>query len=73
MTAVIRGRLRDGALVDQQTIFKADPSLYRAKGYASARACYLTAKAISFSVGDRDHPGDEQDLLHTQTESASSR
>ena len=32
MTAVIRGRLRDGAFVDQQPIFKAPDSSYRVGG-----------------------------------------
>jgi glucose/arabinose dehydrogenase len=65
MTAVIRGRLRDGALVDQQQIFKADSSLYRAGGQRfGSRLLFDDEGHLFFSVGDRAHPGDEQDLSH---------
>jgi glucose/arabinose dehydrogenase len=63
MTAVIRGRLRDGAFVDQQQIFKVDPSLYRSKGLRfGSRLLFDTNGHLFFSVGDRGHPGDEQEL-----------
>jgi len=65
MTAVIRGRLRDGALVDQQQIFKADTSLYRSGGARFGSPLLFDSKGhLFFSVGDRAHPGDEQDLSH---------
>ncbi|HEY3453580.1 MAG TPA: PQQ-dependent sugar dehydrogenase [Bryobacteraceae bacterium] len=63
MTAVIRGRLRDGAFVDQQQIFKADLSLYRSKGLRFGSRLLFDGKGhLFFSIGDRGHPGDEQDL-----------
>ncbi len=63
MTAVIRGRLRDGALVDQQQIFKADDSLYRAGGQRFGSRLLFDGKGhLFFSIGDRACPGDEQDL-----------
>ncbi len=63
MTAVIRGRLRDGAFVDQQQIFKADDSLYRAGGQRFGSRLLFDAQGhLFFSVGDRACPGDEQDL-----------
>lgn len=63
MTAVIRGRLRDGAFVDQQQIFKADDSLYRAGGQRFGSRLLFDGKGhLFFSVGDRACPGDEQDL-----------
>lgn len=63
MTAVIRGRLRDGAFVDQQQIFKADLSLYRSKGLRfGSRLLFDKEEHLFFSIGDRGHPGDEQDL-----------
>jgi len=63
MAAVIRGRLRDGAFVDQQQIFKADDSLYRAGGQRfGSRLLFDGKKHLFFSVGDRACPGDEQDL-----------
>jgi aldose sugar dehydrogenase len=65
MTAVMRGHLRDGALVDQQQIFKADPSLYRGKGLRFGSRLLFDEKGhLFFSIGDRGHPGDEQDLSH---------
>lgn len=63
MTAVIRGRLRNGAFVDQQQIFKADDSLYRAGGQRFGSRLLFDGKGhLFFSVGDRACPGDEQDL-----------
>jgi aldose sugar dehydrogenase len=65
MTAVIRGRLRDGALVDRQQIFKADFSFYREGGQRFGSRLLFDRKGhLFFSVGDRAHPGDEQDLSH---------
>ncbi len=65
LTAVIRGRLRGGAFVEQQQIFKADPALYRAGGQRFGSRLLFDGKGhLFFSVGDRAHPGDEQDLSH---------
>jgi glucose/arabinose dehydrogenase len=65
MSAVIRGRLRDGAFVDQQQIFKADASLYRPGGQRFGSRLLFDRKGhLFFSIGDRAHPGDEQDLAH---------
>lgn len=63
MTAVIRGRLRDGAFVDQQPIFKAPDSSYRVGGQRfGSRLLFDREGHLFFSVGDRACPGDEQDL-----------
>lgn len=63
MTAVLRGRLRDGALVDQQQIFKADYKLYRPGGQRFGSKLLFDGKGhLFFSIGDRAAPGDEQDL-----------
>jgi glucose/arabinose dehydrogenase len=65
MTAVIRGRLRNGAFVEQQQIFKADFSLYRPGGQRFGSPLLFDNQGhLFFSVGDRAHPGDEQDLSH---------
>jgi aldose sugar dehydrogenase len=65
MTAVIRGRLREGAFVDQQQIFKADVAQYRSGGQRfGSRLLFDGQGHLFFSVGDRAHPGDEQDLSH---------
>jgi glucose/arabinose dehydrogenase len=63
MTAVLRGRLRGGALLDQQTIFKADVEHYRPGGQRFGSRLLFDGKGhLFFSIGDRAHPGDEQDL-----------
>jgi glucose/arabinose dehydrogenase len=63
MTAVIRGRLRGETLVDQQQIFKAKYSLYRSGGQRFGSRLLFDGKGhLYFSVGDRAHPGDEQNL-----------
>ena len=63
MAAVIRGRLRDGVLVDQQQIFKADYSQYRPGGVRFGSRLLFDSKGhLFFSIGDRGCPGDEQDL-----------
>ena len=63
MAAVIRGRLRGGALVDQQQIFKADYSVYRSGGLRFGSRLLFDRKGhLFFSEGDRGHPGDEQNL-----------
>lgn len=65
MTAVIRGRLRDGAFVDQQQIFKADDSLYRKGGQRFGSRLLFDGKGhLFFSIGDHAYPGDEQELSH---------
>jgi aldose sugar dehydrogenase len=63
MTAVIRGRLRNGAFVDLQQIYKAPDSLYRAGGQRfGSRLLFDSHHHLFFSIGDRACPGDEQDL-----------
>jgi glucose/arabinose dehydrogenase len=63
MTAVIRGRLRDGAFVDQQQIFKADPALYRRGGlHFGSRFVFDGAGHLFFSIGERGQKEDAQDV-----------
>ena len=63
MTAIIRGHLRNGEFVDQQQIFKADPSLYRPGGQRfGSRLIFDNQGHLFFSIGDRAAPGDEQEL-----------
>jgi glucose/arabinose dehydrogenase len=65
MAAVIRGRLRGGVLVDQQTIFRANAAAYREGGQRfGSRLLFDGRGHLYFSEGDRAHPGDEQDLSH---------
>jgi glucose/arabinose dehydrogenase len=63
MTAVIRGRLRNGEFVDQQQIFMANASLFRPGGQRFGSRILFDGKGhMFFSIGDRAAPGDEQDL-----------
>lgn len=63
MTAVVRGKLRDGALVEQQTIFKAPPELYRtANVHFGSRFVFDGAGHLFFSIGERGQKDDAQDL-----------
>jgi glucose/arabinose dehydrogenase len=62
MTKIIRGRLREGQLVDQQTIFSLPPQDYQ-EGYTGF-GCRLvfTGGYLFFSVGERGQVGDAQKL-----------
>lgn len=63
MTAVIRGKLRNGAFVDQQQIFMAPPSRFRPGGQRFGSRLLFDRKGhLFFSIGDHAAPGDEQDL-----------
>ncbi|MBE7157642.1 MAG: PQQ-dependent sugar dehydrogenase [Rhodospirillales bacterium] len=65
MTAVLRAHLLNGALTDVQQIFKAADSAYRPGGQRFGSRLLFDGKGhLFFSVGDRAHPGDEQDLAH---------
>ena len=63
MTKVVRGRLREGALVDQQTLFEAPRSLYRRGGvHFGSRFVFDGKGHVFFSIGERGHQQDAQDL-----------
>jgi glucose/arabinose dehydrogenase len=63
MTRVIRGRLRDGSLVDQQTLFEASKSLYRKGGaHFGSRFVFDGKGHLFFSIGERGQKDDAQDL-----------
>ncbi len=62
MTAVVRGKLRDGAFVEQQTIFKAPTELYR-KGTVHFGSRFVFENGyLFFSIGERGQMQDAQDL-----------
>ncbi len=62
-TRIVRGRLRDGALVDQQTIFQPPSALYwKNNTHFGARLLFDDAGYLFFSIGDRGHMADAQDL-----------
>jgi glucose/arabinose dehydrogenase len=63
MTKVVRGRLREGALVDQQTLFEAPKALYRRGGvHFGSRFVFDGKGHLFFSIGERGHQDDAQDL-----------
>jgi len=63
MTAVVRGRLQDGAFIDQQQIFKADPALYRQGGvHFGSRFVFDGEGHLFFSIGERGQGKDAQDV-----------
>ena len=62
MTAVVRGHLQDGAFVDQQQIFKADPALYRQGGvHFGSRFVFDGKGHLFFSIGERGQGKDAQE------------
>jgi aldose sugar dehydrogenase len=63
MTKVIRGRLREGRLVDQQTLFEAPKALYRRGGaHFGSRFVFDGKGHLFFSIGERGQKDDAQDL-----------
>ncbi|HTJ80009.1 MAG TPA: PQQ-dependent sugar dehydrogenase [Rariglobus sp.] len=64
MTAIVRGHLRDGAFVGQETIFKAPLKTYRPGGGVQfgGRIAFDDKGYIFFSIGDRGPKEDAQKL-----------
>lgn len=63
LTAVVRGRLRDGAFVDQQVLFRAPYELYRTGGvHFGSRFVFDRRGLLYFSIGERGQQNDAQDL-----------
>jgi aldose sugar dehydrogenase len=63
MTVVVRGRLREGRFVEQQTLFRAPPELYRTGGvHFGSRFVFDGKGHLFFSIGERGHKEDAQDL-----------
>jgi glucose/arabinose dehydrogenase len=63
MTAIVRGKLRDGTWVDQQTLFKAPVELYR-RGpvHFGSRFVFDGKGHVYFSIGERGQGADAQDV-----------
>jgi glucose/arabinose dehydrogenase/galactose mutarotase-like enzyme len=64
MTVVIRGRIRDGRWMDQETIFHADQKHYTVRDTSHYGCRFLWDKTghLFFTIGDRGRPEDAQDL-----------
>jgi aldose sugar dehydrogenase len=62
-TRVIRGKIKDGAFVDQQTLFQAPQDLYWADNtHFGLRFFFDKQKFLYYSIGDRGHLDTPQDL-----------
>ncbi|HWQ91514.1 MAG TPA: PQQ-dependent sugar dehydrogenase [Clostridia bacterium] len=63
MTAVVRGRIREGKWVEEQTIFRAPPWSYRGGGiHFGCRIVFDESGHIFFPIGERGQMWDAQDL-----------
>jgi aldose sugar dehydrogenase len=63
MTAVVRGRLREGRFVEQQTVFRAPANSYRTgRVHFGSRLVFDGKGHLFFSIGERGHKEDAQDL-----------
>jgi glucose/arabinose dehydrogenase len=63
MTRVLRGRLKDGALVDQELLFTAPPELYRTGTvHFGSRFVFDGKGYLFFTIGERGQKDDAQDL-----------
>jgi glucose/arabinose dehydrogenase len=63
MTAVVRGRVKDGRWVDEETLFRAPPELYRkARVHFGSRFVFDGKGHLYFTIGERGHQDDAQDL-----------
>jgi glucose/arabinose dehydrogenase len=62
MTAVVRGRIRDGVWVDEQEIYRAPRSLYRKGGVHFGTQLVFDRGYLYFSIGERGAQDNAQDL-----------
>jgi aldose sugar dehydrogenase len=62
-TRIMRAKIKDGALVDQQTLFQAPQELYWPDNtHFGARFFFDKQKFLYYSIGDRGHLDTPQDL-----------
>ncbi len=63
MTVIIRGRIRDGEWIDQETIFRAAPEFYyEDDSHYGSRFLWDEAGHLFFTLGERGRPPVAQDL-----------
>lgn len=63
MTKVVRGRIRDGRWVDQETIFQSPANLYKRGGvHFGSRFVFDDQGYLFFTIGERGAQVDAQDL-----------
>ncbi len=62
-TIVMRGRIKDNALVDQQVLFKGAPDTYTPHNFHyGSRFLFDQQGHLFYSIGDKGRPEDAQDL-----------
>lgn len=62
MTAVVRGRIRDGRWVDEEQIYRAPRGLYRDAGHHFGTRLVFAEGHLFFAIGDRGAQDQAQDL-----------
>lgn len=62
LTAIVRGRIRDGRWLDEQEIFRAPRPLYRNAGVHFGTRLVFDKGYLFFGIGDRGAPEQAQDL-----------
>jgi len=62
MTAIVRGKLKDGAFVDQQTIYKAPAELYRTGPNHFGSRLVFDNGYLFFTIGERGQKDDAQEI-----------
>ena len=63
MTVIVRGKVRDGAWVDQQVIFRADPKYYFTDtSHYGCRFHWDATGHLFFTIGERGKSTDAQDI-----------
>ena len=64
LTKIIRAKLRDGALADEQTVFQAPQEFYTRSGgvHYGGRIAFDRAGYLFFTIGERGRPQNAQDL-----------
>ena len=65
MTALVRGRVQDGAWVDQEFVYRPTPELYGpANDHYGLRFLFDRAGHLFYSIGERGRPDDAQSLAN---------
>jgi glucose/arabinose dehydrogenase len=62
MTAIVRGRIKDNAWTEEQTIFRAPESTYRGGGVHFGCRLVFQDGFLFFSIGERGQKEDAQDI-----------
>jgi cytochrome c5 len=63
MTVIVRGRIRDGRWVEQETLFRAESRFYSGdNSHFGSRFLFDAQNRLYFTIGDRGAASDAQDL-----------